>query len=434
MNKLNEARQKISANSAAFVKNFGNENYEKVFAKSEHPADIHRARNFAIEQAKNLIDSRDKDKTWNSDDQKCNELLMTAIDLADIQLNLNKHAVSDDTSFNSVKVFGKGEKFQFKNQSERSSSDLDGYHVGHMMRAMIDPKGRTAALQNSLAESSTGTGGATVPVELLSRLIDYMRSKSVCFNAGALTVPLTTNVTNIARLASDPAASWRLEGAAIPFSDPTFEQVQFNARSLAVIVKVSMELLQDSLNIEEALMNALAQSLALELDRVALNGTGTAPQPKGVTVDAGVSAVSMGTNGLVPVNYSQIITALQTLEDNNSNPATAAVMAPRSFYRYQGLTDTTGQPLNAPKVFADVPQLRTTAMPVNLTQGTSTDASNIVIGDFTQMLFGIRQEFSIQVLNQSFMQSEGGIGFLATLRADTALAHPKSFVKITGVR
>ncbi len=48
------------------------------------------------------------------------------------------------------------------------------------------------------------------------------------------------------------------------------------------IVRISRELLQDSLNIQEVLTRSLAAGLALQVDYAGLNGSGAAGQPQGL--------------------------------------------------------------------------------------------------------------------------------------------------------
>jgi HK97 family phage major capsid protein len=164
-------------------------------------------------------------------------------------------------------------------------------------------------IKNALSEGTDAAGGYSVPDYLSSEIIDNARAKSHVISAGAKTVSLATEKTMITKIASDPTVAWRLENAAIAESEPTFAGIQFQARSLAVLVKVSRELLEDSLNIGEALNMALAGAIGAELDRVCLMGTGVAPQPTGILNTAGINTVSMGTNGLVPIAYTQLLTA-----------------------------------------------------------------------------------------------------------------------------
>lgn len=312
-------------------------------------------------------------------------------------------------------------------QNERSNVS-----VGELMRGMLVPS-RDAAVRNSLAEGADATGGVTVPQIVLPQWIDRLRAATVTIAAGARTVRLDTQVTSMARLASDPTASWRNENAAITDADPSFEKVTFTARSLYALVKVSLELLQDSVNITEILEAALTRALALELDRVALFGSGTAPEPRGVFNTTGIQTVSMGTNGAVPVDYDDVVDLLLALANANAKKPTALIAAPRTTHTYAKLKDTTSQPLVAPRIVSDIPMLETTTVPVNQAVGTSNDCSSVIAGYFPELMIGLRQELRLQLLKEAYMGNMQ-IGFLAHLRADVQLEHPASFGRLIGVR
>jgi HK97 family phage major capsid protein len=305
------------------------------------------------------------------------------------------------------------------------------FGLGSFVRAMVLGTDRPE-IKASLSEGTDSAGGFTVPIDLLGQLIDRMRAKAVCVQAGALTVPLETQKTSIARLASDPAVAWRAENAAAAESDPTFEKVEFTARSLACLVKCSRELLEDSVNIEDAVLNAFAQSMALELDRVGLFGTGVAPQPRGVFNTTNVGEVSMGANGAQLTNYAKLLDALYELDIDNAAEPTAQIMHPRTSRVIDGFADTTGQPLNPPKRLADLPRLVTTTAPINQVQGTAVNASSIIVGDFSQMMLGVRTQLRIEVLRERYAENLQ-YAFLAHLRADIQLAHPESFCKLVGI-
>ncbi|MES9987060.1 MAG: phage major capsid protein [Candidatus Thiodiazotropha endolucinida] len=306
-----------------------------------------------------------------------------------------------------------------------------GVTLGGILRAMAGA-GTTRVIQNALSIGTDTAGGYTVPTALLAQLIDALRAKSVCNAAGCQTVVLDTKQTNVARLDTDPIAAWRAEQALVAEGDPTFGNVQFNAKSLAVLVKVSFELLQDSLNVEQALMNAFAQSLALTLDQAALNGTGSANEPLGIVNTPGIKTVDMGVNGAALSNYDPMINSYYELANANAGKATAAVMAPRTEMEFAKLVDSTGQPLQRPSMIKDLPFLSTTTMPITETHGTANNASSIIVGDFSQLWIGIRQQLRIEVLREKFMDNLQ-VGFIAHLRADVAPAHPQSFCHVQGV-
>jgi HK97 family phage major capsid protein len=139
----------------------------------------------------------------------------------------------------------------------------------------VDPEARAMAVGTGAA------GGFLVPTPLSSRVIDKARNLAAVLRAGAQTVPMESNQLKIARVAGDPTAGWKSENAAATASDMTLEEVAFTSRTLMAFVKSSVELIEDSEpGIEDVIENALAQALALELDRAALRGSGTPPEPR----------------------------------------------------------------------------------------------------------------------------------------------------------
>lgn len=291
---------------------------------------------------------------------------------------------------------------------------------------------KTPAEKRALSEGTNSAGGYTVPDILSAELIDRLRAASTVFKAGARTVPLTSDVTYMARLATDPVPAWRSENAAVAESDPTFERVTFTPRSLSVLVKVSRELLEDSVNVHEALMRAFAESLAGEVDRVALIGSGTAPEPQGIFGTTGIGSVSMGANGAALASFNPILDGLYELAVDNAADATAAVMHPRTSTAFAKLVDANSQPLQKPSAIASLPFLSTTRVPITQTQGTATNASSVILGDFTQCMIGVRTSMSVETLKERYSDNMQ-IGFLAHLRADVQVTHPESFAKIIGI-
>jgi HK97 family phage major capsid protein len=343
----------------------------------------------------------------------------------------NRTEVWKNQQGGAVHVLAKDQSFALSLPEQHRQRPEFGFgdYIKALVKGSNDPGIRAA-----LSESGGGaTGDYTVPTILLPGLIDLMRAKTVCIQAGALTVALDSETTNIARIASDPTPSWRNEAAAYAAADPTFERVQFKPQSLAVLVKVSEELLEDSANVNQALMLAFAGAFGVELDRVALFGTGAAPQPHGISGTSGVGSVDLGTNGLALTNFDPFVDAVQNLLAANASMPTAAIMAPRTLTKAAKLKDSQNQPLRKPDLIQNIPFLATNSVPVNQTHGSSNVASEIIVGDFAQLMFGIRHSLRIRVLNQRYVADNGQIGFVADLRADVQLRHPQSFCEVVGV-
>jgi HK97 family phage major capsid protein len=74
----------------------------------------------------------------------------------------------------------------------------------------------------------------------------------------------------------------------------------------------------------------------------------------------------------------------------------------------------------------------TTSLPVNETQGTATNATRIIGGNWPQVLVGIRTQLQLTTLRERFMDT-GEYGLVAWMRADVAVAQPGALSQIVGV-
>lgn len=326
----------------------------------------------------------------------------------------------------------KGEPVRVLTKTDRMAADEPEIGIGDFVRSIVTGP-RNDAEVKALAGAVGASGGFTVPTPLASQFIDRLRSQSVAIAAGATTVPMDSATLQMMRVESDPSCDWRAENAAIAEGDPVFGRVLFTAKTLAGRVPMSRELFDDSLNVGAALERAFAGAMSLALDRAAIYGPGTGNQPLGVVNTAGISTVSMGTNGLALANYDRILDTILALKTANAADATAMIAAPRTEIGLAKLKDSVGNPLGVPGAVSRVPLLSTTSAPVAETQGTSTDCSSIVIGDFRDLLIGIRQSLEIRIFDQP-LAGVGQLLAVAWLRADVQLARPASFARLTGIR
>ena len=308
----------------------------------------------------------------------------------------------------------------------RCDSIYDSLSDGALYRAiLLGPK--TESERRALSEGSDGAGGVTVPTIVASQMIDKLRSASVVVQAGAQTVPLQSDQQKIARLASDPSPAFRDENASITESDPTFDSVTFVPRSLALMIKISRELYEDSLNLERELPRIMATALAKEVDKICLLGTGSAPQPRGVLNTTGVGATALG-GGLT--SYAPLLVAQTGIATANAGATTAVIGHPREFGDLAALSDSTGQPLRKPDALDGIPMLSTTAIPVD--GGGGSNESTLFLGNWSNLMIGIRSGVRVEVLKERFAENHQ-LGLIAHMRVDVQLQHPAAFWKITGI-
>ena len=307
------------------------------------------------------------------------------------------------------------------------SENLRGMDAGKFLRAMVVDN-KSEAERRALSEASDSAGGFTVPNVLSAELIDKARAQSVVMQAGAQTIPLTSDHNTIAKVLTDPTPAWRDEAGAVANSDGTFGAVVLTPRSLAVSVDISAELMADSLNLATALPNILAAAMATELDRVALIGSGTAPEPRGVANTVGIGTFAQDA---VIANYANLSKARTGILTANRGPVSAFVMHPRDEGSFTDLVDSDGQPLMAPRAVGDIAMRTTTALPVD--GGTGSDESTIIAGNFAHLLVGIRSGVQIELFKGPKYISNLQFTMVAHLRADIAVQDPGAFFTLTGV-
>jgi HK97 family phage major capsid protein len=309
----------------------------------------------------------------------------------------------------------------------------EGLSFDRFLRGMATGRWDGADHERALAEGTIGAGGALVPSPLSARVIDLARNATQVFRAGGITVPMTAQTLALARLTSEGTPAWKSENAAITAADMVFDRLTFTARTLVRLITLSVELFEDAdPSSEDVIARAFAGQMAVELDRVALLGTGTAPEPRGVLNQSGVTLTAHGANGTAITNYDWWLDAKGTVLAGNFEP-NAHIQAPRSSTSLSKLKEATTNAYLAPPA-GMLPMLTTKSVPINVTVGTSTDTSYILTADWSNLLVGIRTDFTLRFLGERYLADNLQYAFLAYLRADVQLAQPSAFVVDTGVR
>jgi HK97 family phage major capsid protein len=292
-----------------------------------------------------------------------------------------------------------------------------------------------------LRAMSTTSGSAIVPTVWSNDVIDLARNSTVVFQAGAQLVPMGAKTVQIGRLNQDPTASFRAEGNPVTASDPAFDFVQLVATSLNCLVVASVEFLQDAPNAGTLMTEAIGKRMALEIDKAALFGQMTtgnegfslaSPYPKGVLknlVDNAsgqvLGAATNGTAQTAATPWNEVISTFYQVKTQNENPG-AFVSNDKLVQQYGSMYDTTNQPLRHPAIVDTVPWLTTNAIP-SFTSGTMTSrATDLFIGDWSQLLVGQRMELEIRSLTERYAEN-GQVAFLAYWRGDVQVARPKAF-------
>jgi HK97 family phage major capsid protein len=312
----------------------------------------------------------------------------------------------------------------------------EDFSVGKILRARV--LGKTAGLNDfetkAAGEGVGSAGGWMVHESVSARIIDLARNLSCVQKAGASTIPMDTPEMRLVKITGDPTAYWVAEHGEITESDWTLEPINLKAMTVGCLIRASLEILEDAPNSGAALQAAMAAAIALEIDRVALLGDGV-NEPRGLDLCAGVNLISMGVNGGALTSYDVFSQAVEDVADYNGE-ANAVIFSPRTYFTLDRLKAATiNQPLIPPQSFIDLKKFKTNQIGVVDVQGSATTASKAFVGDFSQILFGIRKPLEVEFTRQ------GGTGTFAKcetlircrMRLDVAVLRENHFTRIVGI-
>jgi len=320
---------------------------------------------------------------------------------------------------------------------EKRFTGGDDFSVGKIIRAKIlgDFTGLNDVEIKAAGEGIGSLGGWLVNDSVSAKVIDMARNFSAVTLAGAYALPMPTPEMRLVKITGDPTAYWVAEHGEITESNWTLSPINLKAMTCGVLVRASLELLEDAANAGTSLEMAMGKALGLELDRVALLGSGTG-EPRGLDNCENVNLISKGANGGTLTNYDEFSNAVEDVADHNGI-AGAVIFAPRTYYTLDRLkAATTNNRLEAPQSFVDLKKFVTNQIGIADTQGTCTTASKAFVGDFTNILYGIRKSLEIEFTRQggtlTFAKCEALIR--CRMRLDVAVLRENHFTKIYGIK
>ncbi len=152
-------------------------------------------------------------------------------------------------------------------------------------------------LRRDLVVGTPSAGGDLVSTDLLAgSFIELLRNRMAMMQAGVTMLTGLQGNISVPRQTSAATAYWVGESGSPTESQQAIDQVNMTPKTVGAFVDYSRRLLlQSSIDVEAMVRADLARVIALELDRAAIYGTGSANQPLGLT----------GTNGI----GSQVITS-----------------------------------------------------------------------------------------------------------------------------
>ena len=279
-------------------------------------------------------------------------------------------------------------------------------------------------VSNIMQEGVDADGGYLVPDEYDSRLITKLTEENVIRRLGHRLSTSGDHKINIA--ASTPAAAWIEEGESLTFGDATFDQIILDAHKLHVAVKVTEELLYDSMfDIENYLFDAFGKALANAEEDAFINGDGNG-KPLGILAAAGGAQTGVTTASSTAITADEVINLVYSLKRPYRKNA-VFIMNDQTIAAIRKLKDGNGMYMWQPALTAGEPD-RLLGYPVHTSQFMPTiaaGAKTIAFGDFSYYNIGDRGSRSLGELRELFA-GNGMVGFLAKERVDGKLVLPEA--------
>jgi HK97 family phage major capsid protein len=291
---------------------------------------------------------------------------------------------------------------------------------------------------------TTGAGSALVPTEQLPRVFDRLAETSAGLKSGFTVIPTASSELRIPHLTADVSAAWVAEGDTIAASDPGLEPILATPRKLAALTSLSNEVILDSNpKVLDLTFGNLLRALANGLDLAFFEGSGVAPEIKGLKNVAGIQKIDMGTDGAAFTDLDPFSEAMSLLEQANAE-ATAIVTNARTWGDLMKLREQTGslKPLlsesagsptgGVRRTLLGVPVYLTPHVSVNETHGAANDASAVYVYQANQVVAVRREEARIE-LDRSALFASDMSQVRGVIRYDMVVPNPAAVCRIEGV-
>jgi HK97 family phage major capsid protein len=312
------------------------------------------------------------------------------------------------------------------------SAGMDNVDQGEMQWIRTKQLQGMGYNKKTLSWLNDNLGGALVAPPEFGELIELLRNKEACVNAGAKTVPLPPQGRIVyPRQTAASNAYWVGENQPITDSDVGTGEVTLQAKKLAVLIKAPNELIRFASPAAEALIrDDMTKTMALALDLACLEGTGGNNTPEGLITKQFINRINSSTQGvdgdtLIGQDVYRMIAAV---EESNAEYE-GFLMRPKTLYKFYQLRaasvsagDNAGPFLfnlireasdGTIPMLAGYPVTKSTQVSQSRQKGASSNLTYIIGGMWSDMLIGMF----------------GALEFAATTMGDTAFTRDQTWVR-----
>ena len=310
-----------------------------------------------------------------------------------------------------------------KDEKEKSGRASDEYKCSFWNAMRV--KAPMPSVLNALQEGTDSEGGYLVPDEFERTLVEALEEENV-FRTLAHVIKTSNGDRKIPVVASKGTASWVDEEGAYQESDDAFSQVSIGAYKLGTMIKVSEELLADSVfDLEAYISKEFARRIGAREEESFFNGDGKG-KPLGILASKDGAEVGVTAASATAITADEVIDLFYSLKAPYRKNA-VWVLNDATVKQIRKLKDSSGQYLWQPSLVAGTPDtilgrpVKTSAfMPV-----AAAGAKTIAFGDFKYYWIADRQGRTFKKLSELYA-ANGQVGFMGTQRVDGKLILPEA--------
>lgn len=293
-------------------------------------------------------------------------------------------------------------------------------------------------IEKGMEAGIPSTGGFLIPQQLSAEFIDPLYANTFLDKIGLTKYPMPNGSLDFGRGASSASFTWGAENPVNDKTGMTFDEVKLAAKKGSAYVPISNSLLRYSpAAVQSIVAGNLQEVFADAINTAALYGTGSAYQPKGITLQSGIQTLGSSSTAITADLVVDMVSLLEQANVKMLKPFW--IMSPKMKSWIKKLKATDGKYLYRDEMVKDktlegIPFIDTTLASYT---DTTTDYADLILADWWYFLWGVGRDMELQISKEAtyvsgsttysaFQRDETVVKILAEL--DFAVKQPKAFV------
>lgn len=318
--------------------------------------------------------------------------------------------------------------------------DDKGMALDYAKKMYPNDKALHGIMQKDMEASIPSAGGYGIPQILLPDYVKYLYANTILEKVGATKYPMPSGNLRMARVDSASSCTWGGETPTGNATQPVLGDIVLNSKKLTAIVPISNTLLrQNAIGIDSLVSFDLQRQTQIKLDTAALYGAGNSYEPLGLENITNVqTSGSSGSPTALTVQFPIDMVAL--LEQANVpmlnpywliNPLAKGWMMGKAF---SSGPFAWANEMNVNKTLNGIPFLASSTV-----KNSTTTWANVWLGDFSEFVWGVSYDISIDVSREGTYVNSAGTTVSAFQRDETLIRlvtehdynvkHPVSFIE-----